>query len=145
MTISTTQNLQEKELALKASRLLACYSPKSTTCELKLDGKETITLPISILPQLAEILNHIAQANKVKMIPIKQELTTSEAAEILNVSRPYLVNLLESGKIPFRKVGVRRRILSSDVMAYKEKTDTQRKTVLTELVAQAQELNMGYE
>ena len=102
-------------------------------------------MPISVLPQLTEILNHIAQGNEVKIIPIKQELTTSEAAEILNVSRPYLVDLLESGQIPFRKVGVRRRILSIDVMAYKKKIDAKRKAALTELAAQAQELNMGYQ
>ena len=99
MTISTAQNLREKEIALTASRFLASYSSKSKTCELKLNEKETITLPIDVLPQLAEILNHIAQGNEVKIIPIKQELTTSEAAEILNVSRPYLVELLVSGKI----------------------------------------------
>ncbi len=144
MTVSTAQNHMEKEIALKASRFLAAYSPKSKTCELKLNEQETITLPISVLPQLAEILNQIAQGNEVKIIPIKQELTTSEAAEILNVSRPYLVDLLESGQIPFRKVGVRRRILSIDVMAYKKKIDAQRKAALTELAAQAQELNMGY-
>lgn len=145
MTVSTAQNLKDKEIALAASRFLASYSPKSKTCELKLNEKETISLPISVLPQLAEILNHIAQGNEVKIIPIKQELTTSEAAEILNVSRPYLIDLLESGQIPFRKVGVRRRILSIDIMAYKKKIDAKRKAALTELAAQAQELNMGYQ
>lgn len=145
MTVSTAQNLKNKEIALTASRFLASYSPKNKSCELKLNENETITLPRDVLPQLAEILNHIAQGNEVKIVPIKQELTTSEAAEILNVSRPYLVDLLESGQIPFRKVGVRRRILSQDVMAYKQQIDMKRKATLTELAAQAQELNMGYE
>ena len=145
MVLSTVSNLTDQEIALKASRFLASYLPKSKTCELKLNEKETITLPIDVLPQLAEIFNHIAKGNEIKILPIKQELTTSEAAEILNVSRPYLVNLLESGEIPFRKVGVRRRILSIDIIAYKQKIDNQRKTALMELATQAQELNMGYE
>ena len=145
MMVSNAHDHTEKEIALKASRVLACYSPQSKTCELKLNEQETITVPISVLPQLAEVLNHIAQGNEVKIVPIKQELTTSEAAEILNVSRPYLVDLLESGQIPFRKVGVSRRILSIDVMAYKQRMDAMRKSTLTELAAQAQELNMGYE
>lgn len=145
MTVSTAQNQKEKEIALKASRFLASYSPQNKTCELKINEHEAITLPISVLPQLTEILNHIAQENEVKIIPMKKELTTSEAAEILNVSRPYLVDLLESGQIPFRKVGVRRRILSIDVMAYKQRMDAMRQSTLTELAAQAQQLDMGYE
>ena len=75
----------------------------------------------------------------------KKELSTQEAADILNVSRPYLVNLLESGKIPFRKVGLRRRILAADVMTYKKHIDQERYQTLAELAAQAQELKMGYE
>ena len=86
----------------------------------------------------------MGKGNAVKIVPLKKELTTTEAAEILNVSRPYLVELLESGKIPFRKVGVRRRILYQDLMVYKQQIDAQRMSALAELAAQAQELNMGY-
>ncbi len=142
--VSTPQTLTEKEIAKVSSKFLASYSPRKKTCELKLNENETITLPTSVLPQLTEILSQLAQGNNVKILPIKQELTTTEAAEILNVSRPYVVELLESGKIPFRKVGVRRRILSQDLMAYKQHIDANRRSVLAELTAQAQELNMGY-
>ena len=86
----------------------------------------------------------MGKGDAVKIVPLKKELTTTEAAEILNVSRPYLVELLESGKIPFRKVGVRRRILYQDLMVYKQQIDAQRMSALAELAAQAQELNMGY-
>lgn len=144
MTISTPAKLTDKEIALTSSQFLASYSPENQTCQLKLTPSQTINIPTSVLPQLTEILNHLAKGNNIKIVPIKEELTTSEAASILNVSRPYLVELLESGKIPFRKVGVRRRILTQDLMAYKQDIETKRKSTLTELTAQAQNLNMGY-
>lgn len=134
----------QKQIAKASSCFLANYSIKNKTCELKLSAHETITIPTSVLPQLTEILSQLAQGNDVTISPVKPELTTTEAALILNVSRPYVVDLLESGKIPFRKVGVRRRILYQDLMAYKKRIDNQRKSTLTELTAQAQELNMGY-
>ena len=142
MTVSTHPTIQE--IAKVSSQILDSCSVTNETCELQVNEDKTITIPSSILPQLRDILNHIAQGNDIKILPIKQELTTTEAASILNVSRPYLVELLESGKIPFRKVGVRRRILYQDVITYKEKVNAQRRKTLAELTAQAQELNMGY-
>jgi len=114
--------------------------------EIKPEGTtaQSLTIPASVLHLLAEALTQIASGNAVKIVPIKPELSTSEVAELLNVSRPYLVELLESGKIPFRKVGPRRRVLFEDVMAYKKRIDSQREQTLAELAAQAQELNMGY-
>ena len=106
---------------------------------------QSITIPASALHLLAEALTQIASGNAVAIVPIKRELSTSEVAELLNVSRPYLVELLESRKIPFRKVGTRRRVLYEDVMAYKRHIDAQRERTLAELAAQAQELNFGYE
>ncbi|WP_017292422.1 helix-turn-helix domain-containing protein [Geminocystis herdmanii] len=144
MILSPPQITTEQEIAKIASQFLAMHSPNNNNCELKFSNGENIIIPTSVLPQLAEILSYLAKGDKVNIVPIKSELTTSEASEILNVSRPYLVQLLESGEIPFRKVGVRRRILAQDLMIYQEKIQAQRRYVLEKLTAQAQELNMGY-
>jgi excisionase family DNA binding protein len=103
-----------------------------------------ITIPKEALSLLVEILVQMGKGNGVKIVPIRKELTTTEAADILNVSRPYLVELLDSGQIPFRSIESRRRILLEDVMNYKNNIDAKREQTLAELAAQAQELNMGY-
>ncbi len=104
----------------------------------------TVRMPTSALRLLLEVLTEIGQGNAVSIIPIHAELTTQEAADVLNVSRPFLVQLLESGTIPFHKTGTHRRVRYQDVIAYKNRIDTERRQALTELAEQAQELNMGY-
>jgi excisionase family DNA binding protein len=131
-----------------ASRVLASYSLHQPlhTLKLLLDDAtgSTVTIPAAAYKLLVEILAQMAEGNAVSIVPIQKEITTQEAADILNVSRPYLVKLLESGKIPYRKVGTRRRVLTTDVLDYKNRIDTQRMQTLMELAAIAQELNMGY-
>jgi excisionase family DNA binding protein len=91
-----------------------------------------------------DILEAMAAGRGVTLILENAELTTVQAAELLNVSRPFLISLLESRALPYRKVGRHRRIRMEDVMAYKERIDREREAVLDELVAEAQKHGMGY-
>ncbi len=140
---------KEISLAGESSRKLSAYI-KSTThpaFQLVKKGKnaETILIPADALRLLIVILSQMAKGNAVTLIPVHAELTTQEAADLLNVSRPFLVNLLEEGKIPFRKVGSRRRVFAKDVLRYKEEIDKKRLEILEELANEAQKHNMGYE
>ncbi|MBK6999056.1 MAG: helix-turn-helix domain-containing protein [Rhodoferax sp.] len=111
------------------------------------DDKGTVhavRIPTSALHVLLDVLTEIGRGNAVSVTPIHAELTTQEAADVLNVSRPFLVQLLEKGDIPFHKIGTHRRVRHQDVIAYKKRIDAERRKVLDELAAQAQELGMGY-
>lgn len=83
---------------------------------------------------LLELVHALAQGKTVTLIPSDKELSTFEAAEILNVSRPYLIGLLERGAMPYRKVGTHRRIRFDDLSAYKRQQDAERERALDELV-----------
>ncbi|MDJ0898515.1 MAG: helix-turn-helix domain-containing protein [Xenococcus sp. MO_188.B8] len=140
----------EISLSQESSRILASHlKPSSSTQTLKVieeNGQEQILeIPSTAYQLLIDILSQMAQGNAVTLIPMNTELTTQEAVGLLNVSRPYLIKLLESNKIPFRKVGRHRRIRFEDVMNYKNQIDSDRMQALDELAAQAQELDMGYE
>lgn len=139
---------KEAALAEKSGRILSDYIKKTKTPTLQLvDTKKEskkIVVPPQALLLLVGILDEMSQGNAVSLIPIHAELTTQEAADLLNVSRPYLINLLKEGKIPFRKVGTKRRVLAEDVLRYKTTIDKKRLKTLEALTKQAQELDMGY-
>lgn len=112
-----------------------------------LEEKETINIPVDFLNFVEQIMGEVAKGNSVTLIPNSREISTTEASEILEVSRQHLVELLESGEllIPFRRVGKHRRLRAEDVINYKNKIDEQRLKTLEELAKQAQELKLGYE
>ena len=108
------------------------------------EQEQPLELPAGAVALLMNILEAMAAGQGVSIIPENAELTTVQAAAVLNVSRPYLIKLLTERRIPYRKVGKHRRILMEDVMTYKRRTDREREAVLDELASDAQENGMGY-
>jgi excisionase family DNA binding protein len=103
-----------------------------------------VPIPLPALRLFVQLLSELASGNPMTLVPLHYELTTQEAAEQLNVSRPYLIRLLEEGRIPFRKVGTRRRVLFGDLMAFKEREAVHRRQVLDDLTSEAEDLDLGY-
>jgi excisionase family DNA binding protein len=108
------------------------------------ESEETVAIPASAFRLLHDILTEMAKGNGVTLVPVHSELTTEQAADILNVSQPFLVRLLDEGRIPCVKIGAHRQIQLQDLIEYKRHTEQERLKVLEELAAQAQELDMGY-
>lgn len=141
---------KEVEAAVQGQRELASLlSTKFETQRIDIFDKEdkphTLVLPTSALRLLVDILGELAIGNAVKVVPIHAELTSQEAADLLNVSRPHLVKMLEEGAIPFTKTGRHRRIRFSDLMAFKQHRDEESQEAMEALAQQAQELGMGYD
>ena len=132
----------DSELAATASRELARAHKEAISVRLE-DGTDLL-LPKSVTALLIKIMTEMAKGNAVTLTPIHAELTTQEAANLLNISRPFLIKLLDEGKLRFHKVGTHRRIKFTDLEAYREVREHERRTALEELAAQAQELGMGY-
>ena len=101
-------------------------------------------LPPAAVALLADALAGLAQGRRVVVVAEDAELTTQQAADLLNVSRPYLIGLLEAGKIAHRKVGTHRRIPLGDLLAYRRARKAKSALLMRELAAEAQELGMGY-
>ncbi len=136
-------------LARESSRRLATHKlGKRSSIRIQLvadvEETETVAVPASALRSFLHLLIEMSQGNAVTLIPTHAEMTTQQAANLLNVSRPYLVKLLDEGRIPCRTVGKYRRVRFDDLMAYKRKDDEARAKVLDQLTAEAQELGMGY-
>jgi excisionase family DNA binding protein len=138
---------QDASLARISGQSLSRFARRQKPLSLKVTeaGQEQpIELPAGAVALLMDVLEAMAAGRGVTIIPENAELTTVEAASILNVSRPYLIKLLEEKAIPHRLVGKHRRILIDDVMAYKERIDAAREDVLAQLTTEAQENDMGY-
>lgn len=138
---------KDRELARESSRSLAGHLREQSQPRLSFEkgcATEQILLPHIAVRFLVELLAQMARGNAVTIIPIHAELTTQQAADLLNVSRPHLIGLLEAKKLPFRKVGTHRRVLFKDLVEYKNSVDGKRFEALDELAKQAQELGLGY-
>ena len=103
---------------------------------------EPVDLPMSAVQLLKEILDHMAHGNGVALMPLHAELTTRQAADLLQVSRTHLVQLLDQGRIPCRKVGAHRRVRARDILDYRRETEFRRRKALDELTATDQNLGL---
>jgi|RhiMetdeSRZDD1v2_1073273.scaffolds.fasta_scaffold394962_2 excisionase family DNA binding protein len=133
----------DSKLAAEASRTLSQSKP-ANGLRIRLDDNRELTIPQAAAQLLVHILTEMAEGNAVRIIPIHAELTTQEAADYLNVSRPFLIKLLETGKIPHHKTGAHRRVRFLDLANYKKQFETEREKLLDELVQSGQEMGLGY-
>ncbi|APZ94622.1 excisionase family DNA-binding protein [Fuerstiella marisgermanici] len=133
---------QVSETSRQLSALLS-KKRKRKNVQVTIDG-EDCRIPAAALRMLKDIMVQLSLGNGVTLIPVHAELTTQEAADLLNVSRPYLVKLLEEQKLPFRLVGSHRRVLFRDLMKFKRQQDERRLKVLEEMAAEAQDAGLGY-
>lgn len=138
----------DARLARESSRLLATRPlDQRDSVRLRLDDEgesEAVVVPASAVRLLLRLLTEMSQGHAVTLIPTDAELTTQQAADLLNVSRPYVVKLLDAGRIPSRAVGRYRKVRFDDLMAYKRTEDEARLKALDELTALDQELGLGY-
>ncbi len=113
---------------------------EASTARLSLGGDDGAgcEVPVDVLGLLARVLAQTAAGDAVAVSTVKAELTTQQAADLLNVSRPYLVKLLDQRRIPFRRVGNRRRLLLSDVVAFQHADEAERRAIAAELTAEVQ-------
>ena len=137
IAISSLQGFQDVSQRIKSSR------KKGIKIKVQETG-EFITIPKKALTLLSTILQNMAEGKTISIVPSNSEVSTQQAADMLNVSRPHLIKLLEAKKIPFKKVGSHRRVLLEDIMEYKEHLDKQREAQLDFLSNQAQDLKLGY-
>ena len=143
--IGPPSSRSETRRAEEAARVLGSARGARVVVRTR-DGAEgdEVVLPARVVEMLRAVLEQLAQGNAVTVVPAHTEVTTQQAADLLNVSRPYLVQMLEEGRIPHHKVGPRRRIRLADLLSYMQRDEARRRETLRELTREAQELGLGY-
>ncbi|GAB2847737.1 hypothetical protein GCM10022221_53940 [Actinocorallia aurea] len=151
MTVKTPKSLEPGQVrsrdagrALRRIKdfLAAHPGDEDVRVHVELAGEEALVLPRDTVTMFAYMLTQLAEGRGVTVVPNHAELTTRQAADILNVSRPYLIGLLDGGKIPHRLVGRHRRVRFEDLMAYKRQSDAHARQAADDLVALSEELDL---
>ena len=143
----TEAEAKEAAAALRAlTRVLQGKKKGAPKLHIRSSGSEgqEVTVPRDAFELFVAVLEQMSVGNAVTVIPVHAELTTQEAANLLNVSRPHLISLLDKGVLPYHMAGTHRRILAQDVLEYRQKDLAAREKVLDELADEAQNLNLGY-
>lgn len=136
--------MEDMQAARETVRLLAPYG-NTRKVKLCIDGSdpvESIELPSSIFMQIIELLARLGNGDAVTIVPVQAELTTTQAAELLGVSRPFLIKLLERNELPFHMVGTHRKLKARDVTRYKMERGARRRDTLKALAALDEELGI---
>ena len=128
------------QLALERSETL----DKAMHVQINAAGREltTLDLPPVVTRLLMDILKETAAGNAVSLVTVEAEITTHQAATILNVSRPYVIGMIDKGLLPARMVGNQRRLPLRDVLAYKAENRAKRRETLREMTVLDQELGL---
>ena len=149
--LDSVLSTEEAELAKVAQRCIMASLDHSRAHRIVLidrdsgiDSSPTLELPPKVLRFFAEMLGAMAEQKLVTLVPQKHELTTQEAAAFLNVSRPFVIKEIETGKIPHRKVGRHRRVTFTDLVKYQRVSQEGSDQALQDLTDQAQALGLGY-
>ena len=124
------------------AQLEPILSHESSQLRLVASNGEEIVIPASVYSLLGQVVRAMASGQVISIVRHNRELTTQQAADILNVSRPFLVKLLENGEIPYIKVGSHRRILFQDLMVYKEQRKVKRRQLLDQLIEMTEEAGL---
>ncbi len=140
---------QESEQARAAVRALAGLPRRRSPRTIRVQPEGTaeqviVTVPTEAFELFLDILAQMANGNAVSIVPVHAELTTQQAADMLGVSRPFLVALLDQGKLRYRTVGTHRRIRAGDVLVFKEKDAACRQSIADELTDEGEKHGLGY-
>lgn len=146
MPVHTDQNREASKAAKVAAdrvhNILREHPGQSTVPLRSTEGDEDLTVPREAAELLMRILGFIAAGQPVTVIPDHAELTTQQAADVLNVSRPYLIKLLESGKIGHRLVGTHRRVEAASLRRYQAEVHVKQRAAADELTALGAEMGL---
>jgi len=144
--VPNEHDAEEAQSAVEVLRALARQQGTTHVRLLPESGQPEVDVPIpaEAFQLLVRILTLMANGHAVSVLPLQAELTTQQAAELLNVSRPHVIKLLSEGDIPFRMVGTHRRVALVDVLAFKERQEGRTKQALDDLAEEAQKLDLGY-
>lgn len=149
MNTITLPNAEEIALArLSSQELSSMLGTNSVAQKINIVDKRgeshELSIPSSVFDIMVEVLTQLGNGNSVNITPVHAELTTQEGADLLNMSRPTFIKLLDSEAIPYNRTGNRRKVLFSDINAYKTKLEQERLDTLNELSALDQGMGMGY-
>ncbi len=144
LDVPNEETVAAAEEALRELGAASAQPPRHVELRVEADGDRTVSVPLEAFELIVELLTHLANGHGVTVLPVEAELTTRQAAELLNVSRPHVVKLVDEGTIPHRRVGTHRRIRLDDLVAYKRGRDADRREALRQLTEEAEDLGLEY-